>query len=156
MLDNMQRKTMLCRYYLAIANNATEHIMSARSDSDWETFLALKLDTSSSALATYADSLRGCALSLYLRTLPSTPMAPCVTCSFQEMYAPKASRLIRLCTCCLKAEFLLESTWAEMSLVRFNEDLQDLCARCSDRVPRTESERSFKQRICPQSLLKSK
>lgn len=127
--------------------------MSARLDPTWERFLALTLETSPSDIATYSDSLRGCALSLYLRARHAMPMAPCVTCSFQEVYAPKTSHLIHLCTRCLKAEFLLDSTWMEMSLDRFAEELQDLCARCGRRVPRTESERLFKERICPQARL---
>lgn len=124
--------------------------MSAPMDPAWERFLALTLETTPSELATYCDSLRGCALSLYLRARPSAPAAQCAVCSFQEVYAPKTSRLVRLCTSCLKVEFLLNSTWAEMSMDRFSGDLKDLCARCVDRVPRTESERLFKQRICPQ------
>lgn len=125
--------------------------MTAPSVSAWERFLATMLETSTAEFATYSDSLRGCALYLYLRARPLMPITLCATCSYQDIYMPKPSRLTRMCTECLNVECLLDNRWTGMSLARYTEELRGLCANCVLRVPRTESERLFKRRICHQA-----
>ena len=127
--------------------------MACPSGSAWERFLAFSLETPPADFATYSDSLRGCALSLYLRSCHSLSVESCGGCTFQEVYTPRISRLIHLCTRCLKTEYLSGDAWVEMSLERFSGELDDLCAKCADRVPRTEAERLFKEKICLKSRL---